>query len=119
MRRALVIVLDSVGCGGARDAAAYGDEGADTLGHLFEREGLALPNLASLGLGDVLGRGKAELRKGAAFARMSEASPGKDTTTGHWELAGCVLEEPFDTFESFPQDLLDEIGGPFLGNCAA
>jgi phosphopentomutase len=119
MKRALVIVLDSVGCGGAKDAAAYGDEGADTLGHLFEREGLALPNLATLGLGEVLGRGKAELRKGAAFARISEASAGKDTTTGHWELAGNVLEEPFDTFESFPQDLLDEIGGPFLGNRAA
>ena len=119
MKRALVIVLDSVGCGGAKDAAAYGDEGADTLGHLFEREGLALPNLATLGLGEVLGRGKAELRKGAAFARMSEASAGKDTTTGHWELAGSVLERAFDTFEAFPQDLLDEIGGPFLGNRAA
>ncbi|PAW67484.1 MAG: phosphopentomutase [Verrucomicrobiia bacterium Tous-C4TDCM] len=119
MKRALVIVLDSVGCGGAKDAAAYGDEGADTLGHLFEREGLALPHLSSLGLGEVLGRRTAELREGAAFARMSEASAGKDTTTGHWELAGCVLEEPFDTFEAFPQDLLDEIGGPFLGNRAA
>lgn len=119
MKRALVIVLDSVGCGGARDAAAYGDEGADTLGHLFEREGLELPNLSRLGLFELLNRGTAELLPRAAFARMSEASAGKDTTTGHWELAGCVLEEPFDTFESFPQDLLDEIGGPFLGNCAA
>ena len=119
MRRALVIVLDSVGCGGAKDAAAYGDEGADTLGHLFDREGLALPNLETLGLSEVLGRGKAEPSKGAAFARMSEASAGKDTTTGHWELAGNVLERPFDTFTSFPQDLLDEIGGPFLGNVAA
>lgn len=119
MKRALVIVLDSVGCGGAGDAAAYGDEGADTLGHLFEREGLELPNLARLGLLEVLGSGNAELFPGAAFARIREASAGKDTTTGHWELAGCVLEEPFDTFESFPQDLLDEIGGPFLGNRAA
>ena len=119
MKRALVIVLDSVGCGGAKDAAAYGDEGADTLGHLFEQEGLALPNLATLGLGEVLGSGKTALRKGAAFARMSEASAGKDTTTGHWELAGSVLEQAFDTFEAFPQDLLDEIGGPFLGNRAA
>lgn len=119
VKRALVIVLDSVGCGGARDAAAYGDEGADTLGHLFEREGLELPNLSRLGLLELLNRGKAELLPGAAFARMSEASSGKDTTTGHWELAGCVLEEPFETFEAFPQDLLDEIGGPFLGNKAA
>jgi phosphopentomutase len=117
--RALLIVLDSVGCGGAKDAAAYGDEGADTLGHLFARERLELPNLARLGLLQILGRRKAELFPGAAFARMSEASAGKDTTTGHWELAGSVLDEPFDTFESFPPDLLDEIGGPFLGNKAA
>jgi phosphopentomutase len=117
--RALVIVLDSVGCGGAKDAATYGDEGADTLGHLFERERLALPNLARLGLMQVLGRGNAVLFPGAAFARMSEASAGKDTTTGHWELAGRVLDGPFETFESFPPDLLDEIGGPFLGNRAA
>ncbi len=119
MRRALVIVLDSVGCGGATDAEAYGDEGADTLGHLFDRAALALPNLATLGLGDILDRGKAVLRKGAAFARMSEASAGKDTTTGHWELAGSVLDQPFDTFTTFPQDLLDEIGGSFLGNHAS
>lgn len=119
MRRALVIVLDSVGCGGARDAAAYGDEGADTLGHLMDREGLELPNLATLGLARVLGRGQVELQQGAAFARMSEASAGKDTTTGHWELAGSVLDQPFDTFTTFPQDLLDEIGGPFLGNHAS
>ncbi|MCW1926619.1 phosphopentomutase [Luteolibacter arcticus] len=119
MKRALVIVLDSVGCGGAKDAAAYGDEGADTLGHLFEREGLELPNLAKLGLLDVLGRGEAATLPGAAWAVMSEASAGKDTTTGHWELAGAVLERAFDTFGSFPQDLLGEIGGPFLGNKAA
>ena len=119
MKRALAIVLDSVGCGGAADAAAYGDEGADTLGHLFSREGLELPGLARLGLLEILGRGKAGHFPGAAFARMSEASAGKDTTTGHWELAGRVLDEPFETFETFPRDLLDEIGGPFLGNKAA
>jgi phosphopentomutase len=119
MQRALVIVLDSVGCGGAEDAADYGDEGADTLGHLFERTGLELPNLAKLGLLEVLGRGGSPTLSGAGWARMSEKSAGKDTTTGHWELAGCIIEEPFDTFESFPQDLLDEIGGSFLGNCAA
>lgn len=114
-----MIVLDSVGCGGAKDAAEYGDEGADTLGHVFDREGLELPNLSKLGLLRVLGRGDAETLSNAAAAIMSEASAGKDTTTGHWELAGCVLEQPFDTFESFPQNLLDEIGGPFLGNKAA
>lgn len=119
MRRALVIVLDSVGCGGAADAAEFGDAGADTLGHLFERQGLELPNLAKLGLLNVLGRGPSPTLPGAAWARMSEKSVGKDTTTGHWELAGSVLQQPFDTFTSFPQDLLDEIGGPFLGNIAA
>lgn len=119
MKRALVIVLDSVGCGEAKDAAAYGDEGANTLGHLFEREGLELPNLARLGMLEILGRGKAELFPGSASARMSETSAGKDTTTGHWEIMGCLLEKPFDHFEVFPRDLLDEIGGPFLGNRAA
>jgi phosphopentomutase len=119
VKRALVIVLDSVGCGGARDAADFGDTGADTLGHLFEREELELPNLAKLGLLQVLDRGQSPTLPGAAWARMSEKSVGKDTTTGHWELAGHVLDEPFEIFESFPQDLLDEIGGPFLGNVAA
>lgn len=119
MQRALLIVLDSVGCGGARDAAAYGDEGADTLGHLFERGGLELPHLARLGLNGLLGREAPPPFPGSAAVKMSEASAGKDTTTGHWELAGCILSEPFETFTAFPQDLLDEIGGPFLGNCAA
>jgi phosphopentomutase len=119
VKRALVIVLDSVGCGGAEDAVAYGDEGADTLGHLFKREGLELSNLARLGLDELLGRKGPPPFPGSAAVKMSEASAGKDTTTGHWELAGCVLEEPFETFTSFPQDLLDAIGGPFLGNCAA
>jgi phosphopentomutase len=119
VKRALLIVLDSVGCGGATDAAAYGDEGADTLGHLFERQRLELPHLASLGLNRLLGREDPPLFPASEAARMSEASAGKDTTTGHWELAGCILHEPFDTFTSFPRDLLDEIGGPFLGNVAA
>ena len=119
VKRALVIVLDSVGCGGAKDAAAYGDDGADTLGHLFDCEGLELPDLSKLGLLHVLGRGQPATLPAAAWAIMSEASAGKDTTTGHWELAGCELEQPFETFGSFPQDLLDEIGGPFLGNKAA
>lgn len=119
MTRALLLILDSVGCGGAPDAAAYGDEGADTLGNLLDREGLVLPNLAKLGLLHALGRGGPETLPGADWAVMSETSAGKDTTTGHWELSGCVLTEAFETFDHFPQDLLDEIGGPFLGNTAA
>lgn len=125
MKRALCLVLDSVGCGGAADAAAYGDEGADTLGHLFERvPGFALPNLASLGLDEVLGfRGRAPVRSGASWGRLTERSAGKDTTTGHWELMGCALDAPFATFDAFPADFMIELakraGVGFLGNRAA
>lgn len=125
MKRALVIVLDSVGCGHAPDASDYGDEGADTLGHLFERiPDLELPNLASLGLYQVLDLKKpAILRDGAAWARLTAKSAGKDTTTGHWELMGRVLDEPFATFESFPDELVAELerrgGVRFLGNIAS
>lgn len=125
MRRALVIVLDSVGCGHAPDAAQYGDAGADTLGHLFAGiPDFELPNLASLGLYQALGLAKsAALRNGAACTRLTARSAGKDTTTGHWELMGLVLAEPFATFESFPDDLVSELGRrggvEFLGNVAS
>jgi phosphopentomutase len=125
VKRALVIVLDSAGCGHAPDAAAYGDAGADTLGHLLERvPGLELPHLASLGLYQILGLGKpAAMRDGAAWARLTALSSGKDTTTGHWELMGLTLAEPFATFESFPDDLVNELarrcGVGFLGNIAS
>lgn len=125
MKRALVIVLDSVGCGNAPDAAAYGDTGANTLGHLFERiPQLDLPNLASLGLYRILGLNRpVTLREGAAWARLSEQSAGKDTTTGHWELMGCALDEPFPTFESFPEELVSELekrgGVQLIGNYAS
>ncbi len=125
MKRAIVIVLDSVGCGHAPDAAAYGDEGADTLGHLFARiPGLELPHLASLGLHQVLGLEKPATRRDDATAtRLTARSAGKDTTSGHWELMGCALDEPFATFESFPNDLVAELeqrgGVEFLGNYAS
>jgi phosphopentomutase len=125
MRRALVIVLDSVGCGHAPDAAGYGDEGADTLGHLMERiPDLDLPNLASLGLYHIIGSDKpAKLIDGALWTRLTAQSAGKDTTTGHWELMGCPLEKPFATFEKFPDDLVAELqrrgAVEFLGNYAA
>lgn len=128
--RAIVIVLDSVGIGHAPDAADYGDAGADTLGHLYETvPGLALPHLDGLGL--QLARtgaaGQAASGSpdfpGAAATWMTEISAGKDTTTGHWELAGAVLDEPFATFESFPSDLVAELesisGTSFLGNTTA
>jgi phosphopentomutase len=122
MKRALCIVLDSVGCGKAPDAAAYGDVGADTLGHLFERSaGLVLPHLAALGLDEVLGfGGRTALRPGAAWARLTAHAAGKDTTSGHWELMGYELKHAFTTFTAFPPALVLELeargGVRFLGN---
>ncbi len=124
-KRVLVIVLDSVGCGGARDAFAYGDEGADTLGHLFSGEPeLLLPHLDSLGLARLMGRKiQTEIREFSYGFRLTECSSGKDTTTGHWELMGCLTEEPFLTCEAFPDDFLNELvragGTHFIGNKAA
>jgi phosphopentomutase len=125
VKRALVIVLDSVGCGRAPDAADYGDAGADTLGRLFERiPDFELPHLASLGLYQILGLDKpAATRNGATWARLTARSAGKDTTTGHWELMGLTLDERFVNFESFPKDLIDRLeqrcGVGFLGNLAS
>ncbi len=118
--RALLLVLDSVGCGHAPDAAAYGDEGADTLGHIFATTPtLRLPTLDSLGLAHLLGRATSPTPR-ASWGRMREQSAGKDTTTGHWEIAGAVLHEPFATFEKFPRELIApieaEAGVEFIGN---
>ena len=118
--RALLLILDSVGCGSAPDAAAYGDEGSDTLGHIYERTpGFALPNLEQLGLARILNRENAPVPQGS-WGRMRERSAGKDTTTGHWEIAGAVLEKPFTVFEKFPAALVRaierEAGVEFLGN---
>ena len=118
--RALLLILDSVGCGRAPDAAAYGDEGADTLGHIYEHTpGFMLPNLEDLGLSTILNRaGVANPR--ANWGRMRELSAGKDTTTGHWEIAGVVMEKPFTVFERFPDELVNaierEAGVDFIGN---
>jgi phosphopentomutase len=120
-----VIVLDSMGCGNAPDAASYRDAGADTLGHLYTRiADLELPNLESLGLGKLLGlKHAAETLPGANWARLTEQSAGKDTTTGHWELMGRTVDVPFATFGSFPPDLIEELeqrgGVEFLGNHAS
>lgn len=124
MKRAIAIVLDSVGCGHAPDAADYGDAGADTLGHLFSRiPGFALPNLASLGLDAVLGRQGTPTLPGASWCRLTETSAGKDTTTGHWELLGHPLEAAFTTYQAFPGDFVAELtelaGTGFLGNKVA
>jgi phosphopentomutase len=122
--RALLIVLDSVGCGHAPDAAAYGDEGANTLGHIFEaRPEIALPTLFSLGLWKVVTGEVFDFRASgqvARWGRMREMSAGKDSTTGHWEIAGVILEKPFGTFTEFPPELIsaieEEARVKFIGN---
>lgn len=128
--RAIVIVLDSVGAGALPDAASYGDAGADTLGHVLAKHpDLKLPNLARLGLGNALNliapRPLAPAAVPAAsFGLMAEQSPGKDTTTGHWEMAGIVLDRPFGMFhDGFPPAIIDRFvaatGRGVLGNKAA
>ena len=111
-KRALVIVLDSLGAGELPDAHRYGDEGSHTLDNLSKAAGrLHLPNLVSLGLGHIDGVKtieKAGNPKGS-FGRMREASPGKDTATGHWEMAGVVLDRPFPVFtDGFSAEIMDK-----------
>lgn len=126
-RAVCLIVLDSVGVGGAPDAAAFGDEGSATLQHVADAVGgLRLPNLERLGLGniaEVQGVPPSPQPQGA-FGTMIETSPGKDTTTGHWELAGLVLDRPFPTYpDGFPPEVIEAfeaaIGSPCLGNVVA
>jgi phosphopentomutase len=125
-RRIVWIVLDSVGIGEMPDAAAYGDEGSDTLGNIARVRGLSLPHLARLGLGNIkpLAGIAAAARPEAAFGRCRLASPGKDTTTGHWEMAGIHLDRPFPLYPNgFPPEIMKDferrIGRGTLGNKAA
>lgn len=117
-----VVVLDSVGVGALPDAASFGDAGAHTLDHTLAATGVDLPELARLGLGLVPGVTSvpAVAAPEGAFGRMVERSPGKDTTTGHWEFMGAVLNEPFQTFERFPDELMADFdaatGRGHLGN---
>ncbi|WP_347241125.1 phosphopentomutase [Thermus sp.] len=106
--KAVAVVLDSVGLGYLPDAPLFGDEGADTLDHTVLKTGVALPHLAALGLGWVQGvHTLPRVRPQGAFGRMKEVNPGKDTTTGHWEFVGILLEKPFRTYpEGFPEELL-------------
>jgi phosphopentomutase len=122
--RVILIVMDSVGIGELPDAAVYGDEGSDTLGNIARQVGLRVPTLRSLGLARVARIGGASPAPAGAFGRMAEASPGKDSVTGHWEMAGIVLDKPFPTFPNgFPADLIQEferrIGRKTLGNTVA
>lgn len=117
-----VIVLDSVGVGSLPDADAFGDEGSHTLDHTVAASGVSLDNLARLGLGNVTGVSSlpTEPRPLASYGRMLERSPGKDTTTGHWEFMGIILEHPFRTFTEFPPEVMEKFdaatGRGHLGN---
>lgn len=111
MKRVFLIVLDSCGVGALPDAAAFGDAGAHTLKSCYATGKLQLPNLKKLGLGNIEGLAflGAESRPQAAYGRMAERSNGKDTTTGHWEIAGLVSEQPMPTYPNgFPAEILDE-----------
>jgi len=122
--RIAVIVLDSVGIGELPDAAAYGDLGAHTLGHIAQTvPGLSLPNMRKLGLANIapIADWQDEPQATGYYGRMAEVSAGKDTMTGHWELMGLRIERPFRTFPSgFPPALIDaferETGRHVIGN---
>ena len=123
LSRAVVIVLDSLGIGELPDAAAYGDEGSHTLGHICGARPLAVPHLEALGLGCItpLEHVPPAREPAAAYGRMAEQSPGKDSVTGHWEMMGIVLDRAFPTFPGgFPAELIarfeSRIGRPTLGN---
>lgn len=127
MKRAAIIVLDGLGIGPCPDQAAYGDVGSDTLGNVARAVGgLRLPNLERLGLGksrSIPGLAPG-VRATAAYGIALPASAGKDSTTGHWEICGVLLERPFRTYpHGFPRELLDEFarrtGRGWLGNKAA
>ncbi len=126
-RRAFIVVLDAVGAGALPDAADFGDEGSNTLGNVARAVGgLQLPNLQALGLGNVAPlEGCPPLESAPSVAgRLREHSLGKDTTVGHWEVAGVITERPFPTYpDGFPQELLDAFaeatGRGVLGNVAA
>jgi phosphopentomutase len=124
--RVIWIVLDSVGIGEMPDAASYGDAGSDTLGNIARIRGIRLPNLARLGLGNIMpltGIAPAGAPAGA-YGKCTLASPGKDTTTGHWEMVGIHLAKPFPLYpHGFPPEVMNEFerrtGRRSLGNKAA
>ncbi|MFW5961608.1 MAG: phosphopentomutase [bacterium] len=126
-KRVILVVMDSVGIGELDDAAEYGDQGAATLQHTAAAVGgLELPNLEKLGLGkiaDIEGV-SSKLKAEAAYGKAAEKSKGKDTTTGHWEIAGLISENPFPTYpDGFPTEIMNQfheaIGRESLANKAA
>ncbi len=127
-RRIFTIVIDSLGVGALPDAADYGDSGTDTLGHISQRmEEFQIPNLQKIGIANLhpLKQVKVVERPIGYFTYLNEASTGKDTMTGHWEMMGLYITKPFQTFteNGFPQELLDELskrtGRVIIGNKSA
>ena len=125
VKRVTLIVLDSLGVGELEDAAAYGDSGANTLGNIIkEYPEFNIPNLRKLGFGNIDGVGMATEEPQGAYGKLRELSKGKDTITGHWEIAGLRTDVPFKTYpDGFPQEFIDQfqaaIGREVLGNCTA
>ena len=127
MKRFFIIVLDGLGCGAASDAAAYGDVGSDTIGNMARAVGgLTLPNMEALGWGNLhaIEGLKPVASPAAAWGHMRPASAGKDSTTGHWEIAGVLLEKAFATYpRGFPAPIIDAFarstGRGVMGNKAA
>jgi phosphopentomutase len=121
--RVIIIVLDSVGVGELPDAGKFGDEGSNTLGNIAAAVDLHLPNMARLGLGNIIPlKGIAPAgAPAAAYGKMASRTAGKDTTSGHWELAGLILERPFPLYpHGFPPEIIEPfekaIGRKVLGN---
>ncbi len=128
VNRVTLIVTDSLGIGELPDAAKYGDAGANTLGHIMDHNpNLKLPNLKKLGFFNIDGAADGRFKVDApigSFAKLGEKSVGKDTITGHWEIAGLYTEIPFKTYpDGFPKSFIEEyekaIGSKILGNCTA
>ena len=126
--KVLIVVTDSLGVGEMPDAADYGDKGANTFGHIWEfNNGLQIPNMLKLGWGNIQGVMEGRLASPeplGCFGKMAEASKGKDTTTGHWEIAGLKTDVPFKTYPNgFPKEFMDKyeeaIGTKCLGNYPA
>ena len=126
-KRAIVIIIDGVGIGELPDADLYGDSGSNTLGNLASISGgLKLPTLEKMGLGCIHPIPGVDFcdEPIASYGKMAELSPGKDSTTGHWELGGLVLNKPFPTYPNgFPKEVIDiftkETGLKILGNYPA
>ncbi|PYP89281.1 MAG: phosphopentomutase [Blastocatellia bacterium AA13] len=124
-KRILLIVLDSAGIGAMPDADEYGDSGSDTIGHTLSSRDVRIPNMRQLGLANIRKLAIEPVAEpGGAYGRAALASRGKDTTTGHWEMSGLIIERPFPTYpDGFPRRIIDEfqksIGRGVLGNKAA